>query len=35
MFRQQSMRRLFTGTEPRLVEARDRFFETLKELGVP
>jgi adenylate cyclase len=35
MSRQQGFQWLSAGTEPRLVEARERFFGTLKELGVP
>lgn len=34
-FRQESLRRLLTGTDPRLVQARERLFRTLGKLGVP
>ncbi|MBL8343155.1 MAG: hypothetical protein JNL30_16930 [Rubrivivax sp.] len=29
---EQSLRRLLTGTEPKLVQARERLFETLRRL---
>jgi len=35
MFVQQGLRRLLTSTEPRLVAARERMLQTLKELDVP
>lgn len=33
-FRQDSLKRLLTGTAPRLVQTRERLFETLARLGV-
>jgi len=35
LFRLQSIQRLFDGTDPRLVQAREQLFATLKRLDVP